>query len=267
MVIQLAKAIAAPPATAASCRCRQPPSHRRRQSRDLRRMSLPSDLLPGRRGKRWGWRQFNPVVQLDLINCNGCNDNNNDDDDDAATTTMPSVAATLSFGGRSNNQQMTGGNEWGDYDDGNRRWRPTLFCLNTIVEEEDCNNNTAAPKDGLMQQSTNDGDEWVRRRCWWWQAMTTNCRRRQRWPGWERHNDGNDDNHEHPQTMGVGWTSVPASTWHIIKRWQPMGEEMDTMITTAEQQAPAPPPVEKSRIGGKQYLDYLWEPWWLSCYI
>ena len=25
--------------------------------------------------------------------------------------------------------------------------------------------------------------------------------------------------------------------------------------------------VKKSSIGGKQYLDYLSEPWWLSCYI
>ena len=25
--------------------------------------------------------------------------------------------------------------------------------------------------------------------------------------------------------------------------------------------------VKKSSIGGKQYLDYLWEPSWLLCYI
>ncbi len=25
--------------------------------------------------------------------------------------------------------------------------------------------------------------------------------------------------------------------------------------------------LKKSSSGGKQYLDYLWEPWWLSCYI
>jgi hypothetical protein len=40
------------PAAAASHRCRQPPLHQQRQSRDLCRMPLLSDLLPGRRGGR-----------------------------------------------------------------------------------------------------------------------------------------------------------------------------------------------------------------------
>ena len=144
MDIWLAKAIVAPPSTAASCCHRQPPSHWRKQMRDLRHMSLPSNLLPGRRGRHWWQRQFDPVVQLNSINCKGRNDN--DDNNNAATTTMPLVAVTILFDAQSNNQQTKGENKWGDDNGNDRWWRPALVCLYTIVEGDGCNNNASATR-------------------------------------------------------------------------------------------------------------------------